>query len=263
MSELNEIYEHLTEVRRRVLRIVIVVGVITVFLMAFHFESIVYNEFTLYYPTPKPLDNIAAQITDYFSINLVPDNVQLIQTAPGQAFFSQVYIAALVGLVAGTPVIIREIINFLKPALKENEINVGRSITIPALGLFITGCVFAYSFVIPFMLEFLYRYGESAGLVTFLNIMDFVTFVLQFLLAFGISFQLPLIMYAVGQSGLVDAKFWRSNIRYAIIIIVIFGAVITPDGSGVTMWFIAGPMIALYLAGMVIVERKEKQTLKT
>jgi len=263
MSELNEIYGHLTEVRRRVLRIVIVVGVITVFLMAFHFEPIVYNEFTLYYPTPKPLDNIAAQITDYFSINLVPDNVQLIQTAPGQAFFSQVYIAALVGLVAGTPVIIREIINFLKPALKENEINVGRSITIPALGLFVTGCMFAYSFVIPFMLEFLYRYGESAGLVTFLNIMDFVTFVLQFLLAFGISFQLPLIMYAVGQSGLVDAKFWRSNIRYAIIIIVIFGAVITPDGSGVTMWFIAGPMIALYLAGMVIVERKEKQTLKT
>ena len=263
MSELNEIYGHLTEVRRRVLRIVIVVGVITVFLMAFHFESIVYNEFTLYYPTPKPLDNIAAQITDYFSINLVPDNVQLIQTAPGQAFFSQVYIAALVGLVAGTPVIIREIINFLKPALKENEINVGRSITIPALGLFVTGCVFAYSFVIPFMLDFLYKYGESAGLVTFLNIMDFVTFVLQFLLAFGISFQLPLIMYAVGQSGLVDAKFWRSNIRYAIIIIVIFGAVITPDGSGVTMWFIAGPMIALYLAGMVIVERKEKQTLKT
>ena len=263
MSELNEIYEHLTEVRRRVLRIVIVVGVITIFLMAFHFEPIVYNEFTLYYPTPKPLDNIAAQITDYFSINLVPDNVQLIQTAPGQAFFSQVYIAALVGLVAGTPVIIREIINFLKPALKENEINVGRSITIPALGLFVTGCMFAYSFVIPFMLDFLYKYGESAGLVTFLNIMDFVTFVLQFLLAFGISFQLPLIMYAVGQSGLVDAKFWRSNIRYAVIIIVIFGAVITPDGSGVTMWFIAGPMIALYLAGMVIVERKEKQTLKT
>ncbi len=92
MSELNEIYEHLTEIRKRVLRIVIVVGVITVFLMAFHFEPIVYNEFTLYYPTPKPLDNIAAQITDYFSINLVPDNVQLIQTAPGQAFFSQVYI---------------------------------------------------------------------------------------------------------------------------------------------------------------------------
>ena len=263
MSELNEIYEHLNEVRKRVLRIVIVVGVITVFLMAFHFESVVYNEFTLYYPTPKPLDNIAAQITDYFSINLVPDNVQLIQTAPGQAFFAQVYIAALVGLVAGTPIIIREIVNFLKPALKENEINVGRTITAPIMGLFISGCLFAYFIVIPFMLDFLYKYGASSGLVTFLNIMDFVTFVLQFLLAFGLSFQLPVIMYAISQAGMTDAKFWRKNIRYAIIIIVIFGALITPDGSGVTMWFIAGPMIGLYLAGMILVERKEKQTLKT
>ena len=88
--------------------------------------------------------------------------------------------------------------------------------------------------------------------------MDFVTFVLQFLLAFGISFQLPLVMYAVTASGATDTKFWRRNARYAIIVIVIFGAIITPDGSGVTMWFIAGPMIALYVAGMVIIERKAK-----
>ena len=93
--------------------------------------------------------------------------------------------------------------------------------------------------------------------------MDFVTFVLQFLLAFGLSFQLPVIMYAFSQAGITTAKFWRKNIRYAIVIIVIFGAVITPDGSGVTMWFIAGPMIGLYLAGMALVERKEKQPLKT
>ena len=113
--------------------------------------------------------------------------------------------------------------------------------------------------VIPYILDFLYKYGESAGLVTFLNIMDFVTFVLQFLLAFGLSFQLPMIMYATTASGMTDAKFWRKNIRYAIVIIVIFGAIITPDGSGITMWFIAGPMIALYLGGMAIIERKERK----
>ena len=131
------------------------------------------------------------------------------------------------------------------------------------IALFISGCVFAYTLVIPYILDFLYQYGESAGLVTFLNIMDFVSFILQFLLAFGISFQLPLIMYAISQSGITDSKFWRKNIRYAIVAIVIFGAIITPDGSGVTMWFIAGPMIGLYLAGMLIVERKERQTIKT
>ena len=263
MSELDEIYGHLNELRTRVLRIVIVVGIIAVFLMTFHLEPVAYNEVTLYYPSPEPLNNIAAQLTDYFRINLVPEDVQLIQTAPGQAFFAQVYIAALVGLVAGTPIIIREVVSFLKPALKENEVNVGRTITVPIMGLFVSGCLFAYFVVIPFMLEFLYKYGASSGLVTFLNIMDFVTFVLQFLLAFGLSFQLPVIMYAIRQSGMTDAKFWRKNIRYAIIIIIIFGAIITPDGSCVTMWFIAGPMIGLYLAGMILVERKEKQTLKT
>jgi sec-independent protein translocase protein TatC len=153
------------------------------------------------------------------------------------------------------------LVGFIKPALKENEINVSRSISLPALGLFIAGCVFSYNFVIPYILEFLYRYGESAGLVTFLNIMDFVTFILQFLLAFGLSFQLPLVMFAIYASGAVDSSFWRKNIRYAIVIIVIFGAVITPDGSGVTMWFIAGPMIALYVVGMAFIERKERKKL--
>jgi len=259
MSEIQEIYKHLEELRRRVLRIVLVIGVITAFILTFHAEPFEVNGYALYYPTPEPLNNIAAQITDYMRVQLVPEDVQLIQTAPGQAFFSQVYIAALAGIVLGMPLIIRELAGFIKPALKEREIHVSRSITVPAMGLFVAGCIFSYFFVIPYILDFLYRYGESAGLVTFLNIIDFVTFVLQFLLAFGLSFQLPLVMYAATASGITDAAFWRKNIRYAIVIIVIFGAVITPDGSGVTMWFIAGPMIALYLAGMVFVERKERQ----
>jgi len=263
MSELNEIRYHLEELRKSVLRIVIVIGIITVFVLTFHVTPFEFVGVTLYYPAPEPLDNIAAQITNHMSDNLVPEDVQLIQTAPGQAFFAQVYIAALVGIVGGMPIIIKELVGFIKPALKEKEIHVSRSISIPALGLFIVGCVFSYNFVIPYILEFLYRYGESSGLVTFLNVMDFVTFVLQFLLAFGLSFQLPLVMYAISMSGMVDADFWRKNIRYAIVAIVIFGAVITPDGTGVTMWFVSGPMIALYIAGMFLIERKERKKLNT
>ncbi len=261
MSELNEIRYHLEELRKSILRIVVVIGIITVFVLTFHVTSFDVGGITLYYPTPEPLDNIAAQITNHMSDNLVPKDVQLIQTAPGQAFFAQVYIAALVGMVAGMPFIIKELVGFIKPALKENEINVSRSISIPALGLFIIGCIFSYNFVIPYILEFLYQYGESSGLVTFLNVMDFVTFVLQFLLAFGLSFQLPLAMYAISMTGMVDSKFWRNNIRYAIVAIVIFGAIITPDGTGVTMWFVSGPMIALYFGGMLLIERKERKKL--
>jgi sec-independent protein translocase protein TatC len=123
-------------------------------------------------------------------------------------------------------------------------------------GLFISGLIFSYLLVIPFTLEFLYKYGESIGVETFLNINDFITFVLQFLIGFGISFELPLIMYIISLSQIIDPNFWRKNLRYSIIIIVVFGAIITPDGSGVTMWLIAGPMIFLYIIGIFIVERK-------
>lgn len=259
MSEFQEIGSHLEELRTRMLRVVIVIGAITVFVITFHMQAYEVAGTTLYYPVPDPLNNMAAQITQVMRGALLPEDVDLIQTAPGEAFFAQVYIAALVGIAASMPLIVRESVSFLRPALKENEISVGRTITVPALGLFVAGSLFSVTLVTPYILEFLYGYGESAGVITFLNVIDFVTFVLQFLLAFGVSFQLPLIMYVATASGITDSAFWRRNVRYAVVILVIFGAAITPDGTGVTMWLIAGPMIGLYLAGMFLIERRERK----
>ena len=265
MDELKQIGPHLEELRKRILRMVIAVAIVAIFVLSFHLNAFDYNGIRLYYPAPDPLNNIAAQITVMMKSQLIPESVQLIQTAPGQAFFAQFYVAGLLGIVFGMPVIVKELFGFVSPALHKKEIQTIRSITIPAIALFITGCAFSYFFVTPYILDFLYQYGQASGLVTFLNVVDFITFVLQFLLAFGISFQLPLVMYAVSASGMVDEKFWRKNIRYAIVIIVIFGAVITPDGSGITMWFVSGPMIALYLVGMAFAERRGRQiqTLKS
>lgn len=257
MSAIEGINQHLEELRKRFLRIMIVLIVIFVFVISCHLYPINIAGIQMYYPGLDPINNIAAQITKYMKVNLVPEGVQLIQTEPGQAFFAQIYVAALVSIVIGMPMIIKEITGFIKPALKENEIKVTRNIALPALGLFVAGCVFSYYLVIPYMLEFLYEYGDATGLLTFLNIMDFITFVLQYLLAFGVSFQIPLIMYAITMSGIVGSDFWRKNIRYAILAIVVFGAIVTPDGSGVTMWFIAIPMMALYIGGMIIIEHKK------
>ena len=264
MSGLEGFGEHAEELRKRAVRAVLAVAIITAFILTFHIEPYQFvvgadgYAITLYYPAPQPLDNIAAQITWHLRDALVPDTVQLIQTAPGEAFFAQIYIAALVGVAAAMPFIVREAAAFIRPALEEREIHVSRAISLPAIGLFATGCIFSYYMVVPYILDFLYRYGESAGLVTFLNVIDFVTFVLQFLIAFGISFQLPLAMYAATMSGMVAPDFWKRNARYAIVAIVVFGAVITPDGSGVTMWFIAAPMIALYAAGTAFIMRRAR-----
>jgi sec-independent protein translocase protein TatC len=257
MSELQGIYAHLSELKNRITRIIIAVGAIIVFLLSFRAIPFLYNGIKMYYPYPDPMHNLAAQITNHMKATLVPETVQLIQTAPGQAFYAQVYVAALVGIVLSMPIIVRELTKFIAPAFSDKEIHSIKRVAVPAMLLFVTGATFAYFTVIPFMLDFLYQYGESSGLVTFLNVMDFVTFVLQFLLAFGVAFQLPLIMYAATASGLTDARFWRNNIRYAIVALIIIGAAVTPDGSGVTMWFISGPMIGLYLTGMIILERRE------
>jgi sec-independent protein translocase protein TatC len=66
-------------------------------------------------------------------------------------------------------------------------------------------------------------------------------------------------MWAATICEMIEPRFWRDNLRYVIIIIVIFSAIITPDGSGVTMWFIAGPMLLLYVLGVLFIERKIKR----
>ncbi|OLD29986.1 MAG: preprotein translocase subunit TatC, partial [Thaumarchaeota archaeon 13_1_40CM_2_39_7] len=182
MNRSMTISEHLEDLRKRILRMVIAVGIIAFFILGFHITPIVFNGIALYYPNFSPFDNIAAQATIAMKHQLLPSSVQLIQTAPGQAFFAQFYVAILLGIAIGMPVIVKEFVSFLGPALGKREIQIIRSITIPAVGLFIAGCLLSYFFVTPYILEFLYKYGQSAELLTFLNIVDFITFVLQFLL---------------------------------------------------------------------------------
>ena len=281
--------EHFNELRIRLIHIVICVAIITIFVMSFGIHSAILpitipswdgapqENLKIYYPIPDPLNNVALQLTSFMKDTLLPTGVKLIQIAPGQVFFAQVHISLLIGLICSLPIIIKEIFGFISPAFdpsknkdefqdeddikKKGKKSFSRfglfKVISPIVLLFILGVVFSYVFVIPFTLNFLYQYGESIGAETFLTVNDFITFVLQFVLGFGIAFQLPVIMYVLSLSGVTDSKFWLRNFRYAIIIISVFGAIITPDGSGVTMWFIALPMIALYAIGIIAIRRRE------
>ena len=303
------IAEHFDELRIRLIHIVICIAIITIISMSFGIKTAIIpialpsqdagqqQNLTLYYLYPDPFNNIALQLTSFMKDTLLPPEVRLIQTAPGQVFFAQIHISLLIGLICSLPIVIREIFGFISPAFYQTKSNGGfdnrdvrntnteddaaqgnvqqtrkeegkkskRSfskidlfkIISPMFLLFIFGVVFSYVLVIPLTLEFLYKYGESIGVETLLTVNDFIAFVLQFILAFGIAFQLPVLMYVLSLSGLTDSKFWQRNFRYAIIIITVFGAIITPDGTGVTMWFIALPMIGLYALGIIAIRRKE------
>ena len=254
------IREHLEELRIRVFRVALSVIIITIFAMTFDLRPVEVAGLPLAYPYPDPIHNVSARLTLYMQETLLPDGVKLIQTAPGQAFFAQVYVSALIGMIASIPLIVRELSSFISPAIS-TKTKIGLlNIFLPAVALFAAGIAFSYLVVIPYSLDFLYQYGQALNVATFLTINDFISFVMQFFLGFGIAFQLPIIMYGISLTDAVSPRFWRDNFRYAVIILAIFGAIITPDGSGVTMWFVAGPMLALYVAGMLIVERRATKT---
>jgi len=272
---------HIDELRRRGIRTLLVLTIITIICLSFGLKSftvvlslppaISFLNFTsdsrssdssvilrFYYPYPNPFENIAVQLTLLLKDTLLPPEVKFIQTAPGQAFFAQIHISLLLSIICSIPIIAREVFAFIYPALSTKTTTAIYKITLPILLLFIMGIVFSYLLVIPFTLSFLYRYGESLGAETFVTVSDFMTFVLQFMLGFGLAFQLPVIMFGLSLTGLVNSTFWSKNLRYAIVIIAIFGALITPDGSGITMWFVSIPMIVLYVLGIMIIRRAER-----
>lgn len=251
--------DYLQEIRIRIIRIVLAVVLVTVLCMTLTINMLDFNGYKIPFPYPDPSNNIAIQLIITMKENLLPENVTLIQVAPGQAFFAQIYVAAILGIIMAMPFIIREFVAFIGPGLYQHEKATVKKVTIYAIGLFAIGSLFSYFMVVPYILEFLYLYGESIGISTFFEITEFVPFVMHLLIAFGLSYQLPIIMWASTVSEMVEPRFWRNNLRYVIIIIAIFSAIITPDGSGVTMWFIAGPMLLLYVLGILLIERKTKR----
>ena len=251
--------DYLQEIRIRIIRIVLAVVLATILCMTLTINMFDFNRYKIPFPYPDPSNNIAIQVIITMKENLLPENVTLIQVAPGQAFFAQIYVAVILGIIMTMPFIVREFVAFIGPGLYQHEKATVKKVTIYAIGLFAIGSLFSYFIVVPYILEFLYIYGESIGISTFFEITEFIPFVMHLLIAFGLSYQLPIIMWATTVSEIVEPRFWRNNLRYFIIIIAIFSAIITPDGSGVTMWFIAGPMLLLYVLGILLIERKIKR----
>lgn len=256
MDEERPWMEHFKDLRKIVIKIALAIIVVISICLVFSISIVDLNGYNIPILYPEPLNNISIQLISTMKQDLLPENVSLIQIAPGQAFFAQIHIAVMIGIVFAIPIIVRELGTFVSSALYAKERKTIKNVTLPAVVLFASGCLFSYFVVIPYILDFLYKFGEPMGIEAFLNITEFISFVMQFVIAFGLSYQLPVIMWASTKSEIVEPQFWRKNIRYAIIAIIIFGAAITPDGSGVTMWFVSGPMIALYLLGMFFVEKK-------
>lgn len=243
--------EHIDELRSRVVRILLSIVIISAFIFIFSFREFNIGDVTMSLPYPDVYNNMATGILERIQELVLPSYVDVVLTTPGQALMAQLYVAIMIGIIASMPVIIREVNAFVSPGLHPSERKIIRNVSGPAILLFLVGSFFALYFVAPYTMNFLYRYGLALNALTFITVDELIGFVVFFVIAFGLSFQLPIAMWVLTRVGIVEPRIWRDNWRYVFVALVVFGAIITPDGSGITMWFIAIPMMILYVIGYV------------
>jgi sec-independent protein translocase protein TatC len=253
-------FEHLEELRQR-LKVVIAVFIVAfVLMLTFAIVPVTLGQTQVFLPLPTADQGrtIPAQLIVLLNHSLVKGSAVLTVLTPWEAVIAQLKVAMFLAAVITSPISTYEFWRFVAPALKPSERRLIFRITAPVVALFLAGVLVSLLVVLPFTFPFLYAFAYSFGATPLLRLDEFLDFVLWFSLAFGLSFELPVVMYGLSYLGIVTPEFWKKNWRYAVIAIFIFGAVITPDGSGITMMLVAIPMLFLYAAGYVAVVQRSK-----
>ena len=171
----------------------------------------------------------AEQITDYLARPVTKLGYKLVFTAPAEAFWVQMKVAIIVGLFLSAPGILWQVWAFVAPGLHEQEKKYAAPFVIIGSLMFIAGGAFSLFVVTPYAIAFL----------------------LKFTLAFGLVFELPLIITLLARMGVVTSKQLARNRKYAILGAFIAGAVLTPTPDAFNQTLMAGPLILLYEVGII------------
>jgi sec-independent protein translocase protein TatC len=223
--------EHLDELRKRIVHSLLAVAV-GIFVGFFFIDRI--SEFLLA-PTRRVL----------------PPGSKMIYTQPGEAFSFDIQIALIAGVVLAAPVIAYQVWMFIAPGLYANE----KKLAIPFVVLstvgFIAGALFNHYVVFVWMMSFFASFNtpDLQFLPKLDDVFDLYT---KMLLGMGIVFQMPTIIYFLAKMKLVTWRFLLRSFKYAILIIFIAAAVITPSGDMITQTIFAAPMVGLYILGIII-----------
>lgn len=192
-------------------------------------------------------------------VDIAP-NINFVFIAPAELLMSYIKIAVIGGLVIAAPYLILQIWLFVSPGLTKSE---KRTIAVSLFvgGLFfIAGVAFSYMVIMPIMLQFFmgFQIDQIEEMISFSN---YLSFVINTLLSFGIIFELPIMMVILTKFHILKVDFIRKNRKYTILIIFVIAAILTPPDV-ITQTLLAGPMILLFEIGVIfssIVEKKDKK----
>lgn len=230
--EVMSFLEHLEELRRRLIIIAAIIMIATVICYLF--------------------------VEDILRILTLPaQDMKLIFLSPPEAFMANIRLAFMAGILVSMPFIIYQIVVFIMPALRRSEKRVVIPLVISMVLFFALGVSFGYCVVFPFAIRFFMSFATSE-LVPRFSISNYISFVTTFLLAFGIVFQTPLVFWFLGRIGILTPTFLSSNRKYAVLVIAIISAVITPPDIFSQLLMI-GPLMVLYELGLFLVKVSQRK----
>ncbi len=176
---------------------------------------------------------------------------------PAGGFMLAMLISLVTGLVVALPLVLIELWGFIKPALEQHERR-WFIVVVPAASLlFLSGVLFSY-WVSPLFFAFLFGINKSMGVESELTLTSYLTFMLKLLLASGLCFQMPLVIGFLSLVGIVRSTWLIAQWRYAIVLIAILAAVMTPSGDPMTMTIFSAPLLFLYFLSIWLVRLMEK-----
>ncbi|HEV2287618.1 MAG TPA: twin-arginine translocase subunit TatC [Candidatus Acidoferrales bacterium] len=245
-SERMSLFEHLTDLRKRLLNSAIAIGI--GFVIGFSVAKWVINY------VAKPM--VVALQQAHF-----PD--KLIFTGPAEYVNLLIKVGFYLGLILALPVVLHQIWLFIAPGLYKHERKAVLSFIFSSVFLFLCGVAFAYFIVLPFVLKFLITFqGPQGPFQPLISISEYFDLILIVMVGLGAIFELPVLIFVLSIFGIVTPQWLWRNFRYAILIITIIAAFVTPTPDMTTMLIFMTPMIGLYFVGIGVsymVFRRKRQ----
>ncbi len=208
---------------------------------------------------------IAFFITDpamrFISRPLLSMKTELVFTSPTEAFWTWMKVAMVLGIFISMPGILLQVWKFVAPGLHEHEKKYAAPFIIIGSLLFLIGGAFAMLIIIPYASNFLVTFGQEKGWKPMLTVSSYTDFVIKFALAFGVVFELPVVITILSLIGVVTPQFLSKNRKYAVLVNFVIAAILTPTPDMINQTLMAGPLCILYEVGIIcarLATRKRK-----
>lgn len=237
--------EHLSELRRSIFISLIFVGI--AFVVAFNYSEGIFR--LLMFPLRSEIK--VNGHSPFFHLISKPKQTSLVFISPAEAFWMYLKISFVAGLVCALPAVFYELWRFVSPGLLKKEKKYFLPFMVSSTTLFAAGAMFCFVIVLPFAMTFLLGY-QTKNLTPMISVGNYIDFCLKFILAFGVIFELPLVIIFLTRFGIVSPKTLAKKRKYAILIAFILAAVLTPTPDAFNQTLMAVPIIILYEVGILI-----------